>query len=146
MKENIKSQIAVLFIKIIMLMFALSILFVLIFKLDSAIGFPKETTELKSDYPISESVPFSWEYPSFLRNKKKKSVLKFIYRNKEPNQVRNTNYDPYLYMHKSNVCNGNSLKKLFYLHRTILIETNDSYHSLRCYFLQLPLNRKINNF
>ena len=84
-----------------MLMFAFSILFVLIFKLDSAISFPKETIEFKSNYPISESDRFSWEYPSYLRNQQKESVLQFINQNKEPKQVIYTNNDPYFFMYKS---------------------------------------------
>ena len=84
-----------------MLMFAFSLLFVLIFKLDSAISFPKETIEFKSNYPISESDRFSWEYPSYLRNQQKESVLQFINQNKEPKQVIYTNNDPYFFMYKS---------------------------------------------
>ena len=147
MKENTKSQIAILYIKIMMLMLALSILFMLIFKLDSSIAFPKESIESKSNYPISDSDRFSWGFPGYMRNRQKESVLKFINQNKEPKQVMYTNYDPYFYMHKSiNVFNRIDLKQLFDLHRTILPETNDSYHSLRCYFLLLVLNREINNF
>ena len=84
-----------------MLMLALSILFMLIFKLDSSIAFPKESIESKSNYPISDSDRFSWGFPGYMRNRQKESVLKFINQNKEPKQVMYTNYDPYFYMHKS---------------------------------------------
>ena len=95
MKEHVTSQIAVLLIKTMMLMLALSLFFAMIFKSDLAIGFPKESIEMKNNYPILESDRFSWEYRSYLRNQHKEPVPKFITENKELSQVMCTNYDPY---------------------------------------------------
>ena len=95
MKEHVTSQIAVLLIKTMMLMLALSSFFVMIFKSDLAIGFPKESIEMKNNYPIPESDRFSWEYPSYFGNQRKEPVPKFISGNKKLSQVMCTNYDPY---------------------------------------------------